>query len=162
MEHVLESNANLSYTEPTSAQLAAAAKVSIREMRGALAATAALSQVVTQGAAILSQHAARRNTGSAAQDAPVDAAAAAGPAQRSSEWPPQSWDSAAAGSNTMTATFASGAEWRGAGSAARGVWESLQGGAGSRAKRRNVDGDMGADVRRAWGESAPNAETFEQ
>jgi hypothetical protein len=45
MEHVIQRNAALGYTEPTTAQLAAAAKVSIQEMRGALATAKSLSQV---------------------------------------------------------------------------------------------------------------------
>ena len=45
LEHTLQSNAQLGYTEPTSAQLAAAAKMSLQEMRGALVAAKALSQV---------------------------------------------------------------------------------------------------------------------
>ena len=44
LEHTLRSNANLGYTEPTTAQLAAAAKMSLQEMRGALAAAKTLSQ----------------------------------------------------------------------------------------------------------------------
>lgn len=45
MEYVLQKNASLGYTESTTAQVAAAAKMSIQEMRAALAAAKSLSQV---------------------------------------------------------------------------------------------------------------------
>jgi hypothetical protein len=163
MEHVLTSNAELGYSEPTNAQLAAAAKMSIQELRGALAATSALTQVVSQGARILADQAARRKR---AQEGTMQARRQRGDAAGSSE----PWYAAPEG--VVVDPGAAGADVSGPEAGrfnqnTRAVWKSLYSEGWDpdgvpdfdlplqrKSGGRSSSSDMLADVRRVWGEIA--------
>lgn len=148
VDHVLHSNAKLQYDEPTTAQLAAATKTSIRELRQALAASAALSQIVSAGASAFSSYAARQQHRARqhAQPGAMPAAEAAG------AW--DSVDGAGADVGMHRAQHAPDA---------RQVWDKLQHKQLRRAQQRGArprpqasrateqDAGLQASIRSAWG-----------